>query len=68
MRACGLSKRAQVMLAAHWRQQHGAGGMDFYAMHPGWVDTAAVGRSMPRSRAMLKSVLREHYQGADTIV
>jgi dehydrogenase/reductase SDR family protein 12 len=68
VRAYGLSKRAQVMLAAHWREQHGGRGMEFYAMHPGWVDTAAVGRSMPRFRAMLKSVLREHYQGADTIV
>ena len=68
VRAYGLSKRAQVMLTAHWRTQHAATGMHFYVMHPGWVDTAAVGRSMPRFRAMLKSVLREHYQGADTIV
>lgn len=68
VRAYGLSKRAQVMLAAHWRQQHAGSGKLFYAMHPGWVDTAAVGRSMPRFRAILKSVLREHAQGADTIV
>jgi dehydrogenase/reductase SDR family protein 12 len=68
VRAYGLSKRAQVMLTAYWREKYAHTGMDFYVMHPGWVDTAAVGRSMPRFRAMLKSVLREHYQGADTIV
>lgn len=68
VRAYGLSKRAQVMLTAYWREKYAKTGMDFYVMHPGWVDTAAVGRSMPRFRAMLKSVLREHYQGADTIV
>ena len=68
VRAYGLSKRAQVMLTSHWRQQYAATGKSFYVMHPGWADTAAVGRSMPRFRATLKSVLREHYQGADTIV
>lgn len=68
VRAYGLSKRAQVMLTQHWRQTQGDGGRRFYVMHPGWVDTAAVGRSMPRFRAMLKSVLRRHHMGADTIV
>ncbi len=68
VRAYGLSKRAQVMLTSHWRQQYAVTGKSFYVMHPGWVDTAAVGRSMPRFRAILKSVLREHDQGADTIV
>lgn len=68
VRAYGLAKRAQVMLATWWRQQYAGTGKRFYAMHPGWVDTASVGRSMPRFRAMLKSVLRTHAQGADTIV
>lgn len=68
VRAYGLSKRAQVMLVSHWRKEFADTGRVFYAMHPGWVDTAAVGRSMPRFRAILKSVLREHAQGADTIV
>lgn len=68
VRAYGLAKRAQVMMTSHWRQKYAASGKAFYAMHPGWVDTASVGRSMPRFRAMLKSVLRDHAQGADTIV
>ena len=68
VRAYGLSKRAQVMLISSWRQKYAETGKTFYVMHPGWADTAAVGRSMPRFRATLKSVLRKHYQGADTIV
>jgi len=68
VRAYGLSKRAQVMLSSCWSQKYAGTGRSFYTMHPGWVDTAAVGRSMPRFRATLKSVLRQHYQGADTIV
>lgn len=68
VRAYGLAKRAQVMYAAWLRERHAGSGKSFYAMHPGWVDTASVGRSMPRFRNMLKSVLRNHAQGADTIV
>jgi dehydrogenase/reductase SDR family member 12 len=68
VRAYGLSKRAQVVLTQHWREQTAGSARRFYVMHPGWVDTAAVGRSMPRFRATLKSVLREDHQGADTIV
>lgn len=68
VRAYGLSKRAQVVLTQHWHQQHPGSARRFYVMHPGWVDTAAVGRSMPRFRATLKSVLRKDEQGADTIV
>jgi dehydrogenase/reductase SDR family protein 12 len=68
VRAYGLSKRAQVVLTQHWRETSRGSARRFYVMHPGWVDTAAVGRSMPRFRAMLKSVLRKHHMGADTIV
>ncbi len=68
VRAYGLSKRAQVMLTRYWREKYAGTARSFYVMHPGWVDTASVGRSMPRFRNMLKSVLRDHAQGADTIV
>lgn len=68
VRAYGLSKRAQVVMTGHWRRLHANTRLRFYAMHPGWVDTAAVSRSMPRFRATLKSVLRKDPQGADTIV
>ena len=68
VRAYGLSKRAQVVLTQYWRRKFAGTGRNFYVMHPGWVDTAAVGRSMPRFRETLKSVLRSDPQGADTIV
>ena len=68
VRAYGLSKRAQVVLTRHWRETQAGTGRDFYVMQPGWVDTASVGRSMPRFRAILRPVLRAHRQGADTIV
>lgn len=68
VRAYGLSKRAQVVLTRYWRETAAGTGRDFYVMHPGWVDTLAVGRSMPRFQAILKPVLRAHAQGADTIV
>lgn len=68
VRAYGLSKRAQVVMTQYWRQKFAGSERRFYVVHPGWVDTAAVGRSMPRFRATLKSVLRKDHQGADTIV
>ncbi len=67
-RAYGLAKRAQVMVMSYWREKHAHLNQKFYAMHPGWVDTASVNRSMPRFVAMLKTVLRDHKKGADTIV
>lgn len=68
VRAYGLAKRAQVMLTRFWRETYADTSRAFYVMQPGWVDTASVGRSMPRFRAILKSILRTHAQGADTIV
>ena len=68
VRAYGLAKRAQVMLTRAWREKYAGTARNFYAMHPGWVNTASVNRSMPRFVAILKSVLRSHQQGADTIV
>ena len=68
VRAYGLAKRAQVMMTAAWREKYAGSARNFYAMHPGWVNTASVNRSMPRFVAILKSVLRSHAQGADTIV
>jgi len=68
VRAYGLAKRGQVVLTHYWRRKYGAGGRSFYVMHPGWVDTAGVQRTMPRFRKILQSVLRNDPQGADTIV
>ena len=60
------AKRAQLelnaLLAELWPEVHLA------AMHPGWVDTAAVQHSMPWFRAVTRPILRTPEQGADTIV
>ena len=61
-------KRAQLALADYYQQQHAGEGFRFYAMHPGWVDTAGIQKSLPTFRAVLKNVLRDGPQGADTII
>jgi len=62
----GFHKRAQTALNQYWRDKYGPEGFTFYVMHPGWVDTDGVKRSLPRFRKILKSVLRDARSGADT--
>jgi dehydrogenase/reductase SDR family member 12 len=66
--AYAVAKRGQAELTKYWQALHGAGGMHFYVMHPGWADTAGVRTAMPRFRRMLRLVLRNNAQGADTAV
>ena len=61
-------KRAQVALADHWRTKFGALNVRAYAIHPGWADTAGVQSSLPTFRKILRPVLRNAGQGADTII
>ena len=61
-------KRAQVALADHWRAKFGALDLRTYAVHPGWADTAGVQSSLPTFRKILRPVLRNAEQGADTII
>ena len=37
-------------------------------MHPGWADTPAVRRSLPRFHRLTRSILRSPEEGADTVV
>jgi hypothetical protein len=37
-------------------------------MHPGWADTPGVQTSLPRFRKLMRPLLRDAGQGADTIV
>jgi dehydrogenase/reductase SDR family protein 12 len=64
--AYAFHKRAQVMLSEYWRNEWAAAGRRSYVLHPGWVDTDGVKRSLPRFRAALKSILRDEAAGADT--
>lgn len=67
MAAYAAQKRAQVVLAGHWRAQWPRGPVA-YAMHPGWVDTAGVQSALPGFRRAFRRVLRTPAQGADTTI
>ena len=64
--AYGVHKRGQAELVKYWHARHASAGRRFYVMHPGWADTEGVRTALPRFRKILKSVLRNDAQGADT--
>jgi len=66
--AYAFHKRAQLSLNHEWRGVYRDRPIDFYVMHPGWVDTDGVRRSLPRFRQALKSWLRDEACGADTVL
>ncbi|CAB4614481.1 unannotated protein [freshwater metagenome] len=67
VRAYARAKRAQVELNVEWARRCGSKAI-FQAMHPGWVDTPGVVKSLPRFHSIMKPVLRSVEAGADTIV
>ncbi|CAI5529482.1 unnamed protein product, partial [Closterium sp. Naga37s-1] len=68
--AYARNKRVQVALTEKWAELYGVqpGGVGFYSMHPGWVDTAVLQTSMPGFYNTFKASLRRPEEGADTIV
>ena len=62
------AKRIQVILAEELAADAGGEGISYAAMHPGWVDTPGLSRSLPRFRRLAGPLLRTPEQGADTIV
>jgi len=62
------TKRAQVALNRTWAERFPADHIAFHAMHPGWVDTPGLRTSMPRFRRVMRPLLRDARQGADTAV
>lgn len=62
------AKRAQVVLNRVWAEKVTAERIAFCAMHPGWVDTPGLRSSLPRFRRLMRPLLRNARQGADTIV
>lgn len=58
----------QVALTEKWAEEYGPKGIRFYAMHPGWADTPAVAKSLPKFKQMFENKLRTSEQGADTVV
>ena len=67
VRAYARAKRAQVELNVEWARRCGSK-VIFQAMHPGWVDTPGVVKSLPRFHSITRPVLRSADAGADTIV
>lgn len=62
------AKRAQVVLSSQWQRRFGGGNVNFYATHPGWVDTPGLRRSLPGFVRALGPVLRDATQGIDTLL
>ena len=61
-------KRAQVALTDHWRATFRNLDVHTYVVHPGWADTAGVQSSLPTFRKILRPILRNANQAADTII
>jgi len=61
------TKRGQVVLANALHRAWSREGLSVHAMHPGWVDTPAVRRSIPTFATLTSPILRNPAQGADTL-
>jgi dehydrogenase/reductase SDR family member 12 len=62
------TKRAGVVLTELWAEREGEHGVVFASMHPGWADTPGLRSSLPRFHRLVRPLLRDERQGADTIV
>lgn len=62
------TKRCEVILTELWAERLRGSGISFHAMHPGWADTPGVQTSLPRFRMLMRPLLRDADQAADTIV
>jgi dehydrogenase/reductase SDR family member 12 len=65
--AYARTKRAQVALTELWADRLRLVGVVAHAMHPGWVDTPGLAASLPAFHTLLRPILRDADQGADTI-
>jgi dehydrogenase/reductase SDR family member 12 len=63
-----LVKRGQVELNAQWATRIDRSLVAFHAMHPGWVRTPGLARSLPAFSRLASPLLRTPDQGADTII
>jgi NAD(P)-dependent dehydrogenase (short-subunit alcohol dehydrogenase family) len=62
------TKREQVVLSEVWAERLMGQGVVVHAMHPGWVETPGLARSLPAFHAATRFMLRDSDEGADTIV
>jgi dehydrogenase/reductase SDR family protein 12 len=61
-------KRAQVILAQEFARRYADLPIAFSSMHPGWVETPGVAKSLPTFDKVTRGILRTPDQGADTVV
>ena len=66
--AYARAKRGLVVLCRLWAEELAPWNIRVHAMHPGWVDTPGLQKSLPAFRRWLSPLLRTPAQGADTIV
>lgn len=59
-------KRGQVVLSGRWDAQLQQQGGHSYVLHPGWVRTEGVRRSLPVFYKIQRLILRSPEEGADT--
>lgn len=62
------TKRAEVVLSELWAEHLRGSGIAVHAMHPGWADTPGIANSLPRFRKLMRPLLRDAADGADSIV
>jgi dehydrogenase/reductase SDR family protein 12 len=62
------TKRIEVALAEEWSRRLAGCGVVVHSVHPGWVATPGVSRSLPRFEKVMRPLLRAPDAGADTIV
>ncbi len=62
------TKRCEVILTELWDERLAGSGVSFHSMHPGWADTPGVETSLPTFRRVMRPVLRDSFEGADTVV
>lgn len=67
-RAYARNKRALMVLTEQWAETLKGSGVVVNAMHPGWADTPGVEGSLPGFYGLMRPLLRNPEQGADTIV
>ena len=67
-KAYARAKRGIVILTRIWAERFKKHGIVVHAMHPGWVDTPGIERSLPEFHQLVNNMLRTPEQGADTIV
>ena len=67
-KAYARAKRGVVILTELWAEQFKKYGITVNAMHPGWVDTPGIEKSLPGFHQLVNTILRTPDQGADTIV